>query len=1350
MITRLQGLFAGLSSHVFPNCHSNHLHRCKVRALAIAVLGLVVLCSNAFAQSGAGSIQGTVIDSTGAVIPNASIHVANVATGVTTDTKSNSVGFYQAPGLFTGTYDITFTAPGMKTYKRTLELLVGQSAVINATLTPGAVTQQVTVSGNLVQLTTTDSGVISDTLGQQEINQLPMNGRSILSLMGDMTPGLGSCSNEPTVCPNGMAAPALELFADGVPLEGLYFGGENTGSSNMPDPDSIQEVRTLTSGLGAQYSTPAVSMMQTKSGTNHLHGSAFETMQNNYWGVATGRGNSKPYASSHLRQNEWGANIGGPIRIPAVYNGKDKSFFFFQWERYSSISFVPYVTIVPTQAMRNGDFSGAYNSSNALQTLYDPSTTVYCTAAGAPKSYCPQAGTWARDTYTHELTEGPGAGPSNCNGDTNCIPASQEAKDAQIYNAITPMPNNANNPLGISQATSGVDSSGNYTYNDQFIEFIPQVVLRLDHVFNDNNRAFLHYGDNLNTQLDTRTNPRIGYSVAGGGLPANAVGLQSLPHDQFDASAGFTHTFSPTFFSETLVSQQWFNQYINAGGNPSFNYSSFFGVPDNFGELGFPQWNSLIWNTGGTEYAYGINQIIWDFDENLTKTVGRHQLKFGGKYRLVRVGTVPQENADQLNFGADSTALLNPNTIASNGYSATANTGQTNADMYLGAVNSYAVNIQTDYQKLHQMELDGYFQDDYRITRNLTLNLGVRYEAHPATLMNLPIEQGFDLKNDAMVFALPVSTMIAKGYTTQAIINNDERDGAKFETAADAGLPANTLMKNRDLTFGPRLGFAYQLFGGMHGTVIRGGYGRYIFPIAIGSALSSISTGNPFSAQYSMSYTSAAQSADSLPGYQLRTPLDTGTQSPGISDGVGTPTMGVNSSGVVNTSSGTAINPGITARFMDPSIEPDFATQVNLTLEQSLPLNSALRVSWMWSHGSDLLNSYAPNSHPSTFVYEMQTGHTASNCGASCIGTNQYSTTATGPYDQTTWNTMTEYSSNGWSNDNQLQVGYQRLYHGGYSYAFFMTWQHALSTSAGYPYADFIGTTNVGQVSALTSSANGGSGAYVTANLPPPPPTGTPNWAYYKALGKFEGQVENTSYPPMRWQWDGVLDIPVGRGKRFLGNASRLVDEFVGGYQLATNASATMSTVSVSSSHWGPMNPIHKYKKAYAVTDCSSGTCHKEYLWFNGYISPASNANTGCTKNCISGLPSSYQPYQVPIDNVPGTSNFGSDDVNITLSNGTTGQIAYSPGPGDLNPFAKTVLNGPINWTEDLSLYKVFPIKEQYSIRFNIDAFNVFNIQGQPGPSATSGLTGCTDPGGVGCSSVNNPRTVQFSIRINY
>jgi len=160
-----------------------------IAAMAVLLAG-TLLSSVALAQSGAGSIQGTVTDSTGAVIPGASVHVASQATGVAIDTKANAVGFYQVPGLNTGTYMVSVSAPNMKTTTESIELLVAQSAEVNVSLTTGSVSQQVNVSANTVQLETTDNGTITSTLENARINELPMNGRNIVSLVNETTPGL--------------------------------------------------------------------------------------------------------------------------------------------------------------------------------------------------------------------------------------------------------------------------------------------------------------------------------------------------------------------------------------------------------------------------------------------------------------------------------------------------------------------------------------------------------------------------------------------------------------------------------------------------------------------------------------------------------------------------------------------------------------------------------------------------------------------------------------------------------------------------------------------------------------------------------------------------------------------------------------------------------------------------------------------------------------------------------------------------------------------------------------------------------------------------------------------------------
>ena len=138
-------------------------------------------------------------------------------------------------------------------------------------------------------------------------------------------------------------------------------------------------------------------------------------------------------------------------------------------------------------------------------------------------------------------------------------------------------------------------------------------------------------------------------------------------------------------------------------------------------------------------------------DENLTKTLGKHQLLFGGRYRFEHFGSVPDEIKDAFEFGDYATALLNPSTYTASAATAYTNTGNANADKFLGAAYSYSNNIEPPYQHLHDMELDAYIQDNYRVRNNLTLNLGLRWEAHPAMWEGQGAMMGFDMKNDAIV-----------------------------------------------------------------------------------------------------------------------------------------------------------------------------------------------------------------------------------------------------------------------------------------------------------------------------------------------------------------------------------------------------------------------------------------------------------------------------------------------------------------------------------------------------------------------------------------------------------------------
>lgn len=1281
--------------------------RMVVAILVIAAVVLFISGSSARAQSGVGSIQGTVKDSTGAVIPQASIKVVNAATGVRITTKTNGVGFYDVPGLFTGKYTVTVTAPEMKSYITSIQLLVAQAATINPILIPGKVTERIVVNANQVQLLNVRNGTITNTLENQRINQLPMNGRDIVSLVGATTPGLEDGGQKM----NGQAVEAMGYVVDGVSTANNNFGGQesqlNTSTNaQVIDPDSVQEVQVLANGADARYETPATAILTTKSGTNKFHGTFFETARNNAIGIAKSRQDPPNFSAPHLVRNEFGASLGGPIVLPH-YNGRDKSFFFFAYERYSLATDTAILSSVPTDAMRNGDFSGLVNAAGILQVQYDPATT-------GPNAHCPVPNSTTTVNNPYCRTPFP----------NNQIPQSEMSPLQKVYNELVPEPTNTKNPLVESNLTSL-----NPSYTVQ-----PQYTFRLDHTFNERNRAYLRFTNNW-ANINSSGGPR-NRAVQDGNLniPVGAAfGYMNLPTTTFLAALGYTHIFSPTFSSQTVLSQQWLRDAQEPGIAPNVDYESMLGLPNNFGEVGFPSITGMTKALGTSQTNTArASQTNLGFNEDLTKIWGRHQIAFGVRYGHNQNGNWPNFTADVDNFGSFGTALYSPS--SGKNYTAYPQTGHADGSFFLGEAGGYTVNLEPPHVHYHLNEFDAYAQDEYHVDTDLSLQYGLRYEAHPAIAIGDGLSNTFDLKNDAMVLASPPAQLIAKGYTTQAIITNEELIGVKFETPEEAGVPPGSLMKNYYFNFYPRLGVAWQPFGDRVGTVVRGSYGRYSYPTSLEDYVNRPEVNDPLSVTYAHSYSAANQSIDGLPNELLR-----------YNDPVEFGVAGKNSADVVDSSSTTAILPGVSLFSVDPNWRPAVVTEANFTIGQRLPDRSVVRASYVWTHADNLDVEQHYNAPLSNYQYEMAYGVVPPTGGAAVIGTSlqdTYAATAKGPYDKTTWGNSTYHMRAGWSNYNALQINYQRLFHRGYAYQASFVWAKAMRMGGNAPdvlsnispYADYPGANGI--LGKMTSPY----GQVGPKGMPPAPPEGTPIWANYHALDDYELYQVDPDQPTMHVKFNGIVDLPVGRGKWVLGHAGRLLNELVGGYQLASIGNIYRTPVSANLGDWGPVHPLKIYKHSKPITDCRSGVCEKAYLWYNGYLPPT--VTTYCEKDCVDGVPTNYEPDETPIDNTPGTEYYGQDEVAVTLSNGKTVDLAYDGGPEGSNYLNKAMVPSPVHWTVDASLFKVFPIKRDLSLRINVDAFNVFNVQGDTNPG-TDGVV-------QRLSSFNTPRQIQLTARLTF
>jgi len=1232
---------------------------------ALAAL-LAVFCAprQLPAQSGAGTIQGTVQDATSAAIPEAKIEALNTATGVAVDTTSNSAGFYAIKGLTAGTFKVIVTAAGMKKSENTITLQNGQVLVFNPQMALGQVTETVTVAGETIQLATYDSGTVNTQLDAARIQQLPQNGRNVLGLAQNTVPGMEG--NGTRV--NGLMGEAMEYSQDGAPMTNRNFGSAgNTAQSTLPDPDAVQEMRFETLNSSAQFATPATVILTTKSGTNQVHGSVFETARNNYFGVARGRQDPPNFKAPKLIRNEFGGSVGGPIYLPKLYDGRNRTFFFVAYERFSLRSAAQQLMRAPTMAMRQGDFSGLINSAGVLQQLYDPNTTQS------------RENNYSRLPFSN-----------------NQIPLNRISPLAKTLLAATPAPTSADNPM----------VNFNLTGQNPTTQTVPNYTVRLDHVFNEKNRVFFRFTDIRQQQQALRNYPVASpANIQTSELQEGSTGYQAIPVQTISGALGYSKTFSPTFFSETVLSMQWQRMYVQGPDRAMQNFEKQFGLPNNLGNPGFPDIGAnLFMPYGGSQWFYGMSQRVSTIDENLNKIWGKHQLAFGVRLRHERFAYLSDRSPDQVAYSNQATGIYDPTTGIN--FGVRANTGDPNADFFLGAASNYNQRRNAPFNICSLMEYDAYLQDNWRVTSRLTLNLGLRWEAHPAPRAANDYMVAFDIKNTALALPRPLDYYIQNGLTTNALLTNLRNLGVKFESMEEGGMPSRGIAGS-NANFLPRVGFAYTPSFGRGGTVIRGGYGVYIYPVPVRNSIRYLTASYPFTATYSQSYTSAAQAPDGLPNFLLRSPL--------------TVITGVNSANVVDTNSTTALLPGISPGTVASADYPPARVQeANFTIEQPLKDGSVFRASYVFTHGENLDQNYLINDAPSTYVWQARTGTTPP--------TGALAGVATRPYNNRTWGGITQSTKYGFSNDSALQFNYQRPYRRGFGYQAFYVYSRAFRVG-GNTFRDNV--LNPAQL-------------YAPGAIPQGMDVGT-QFEPSREFNRWQNYRADTAIPLHRVSFNGLVDVPFGKGRHFLKNSNRFLDALIGGYQIAFTGTVVSQAFQVANTNFGATSPVKEYKNSVPVTDCRSGVCRQAYMWFNGYLAPTViNAAT----RGVTGVPSDYIPYLAPINNTPGATNFGNNNVVQTLANGQQVTTAFAPGPGGssgsgVNPYNSFVLQGPKNFQTNLSLYKEFSISERFKLRFNVDAFNAFNIQGLVNPNASDGIQQLQ-------SSYWTPRQIQFTGRFSF
>jgi Carboxypeptidase regulatory-like domain len=368
---------------------------------------LLLFAVAAFAQSDRGTITGTVTDPAGAVIANAAIEARNVATGAVYPVASSGTGNYTIPQLPAGAYEMTVTVAGFKKYVRAgLQVEVAGTLRIDPTLDVGASTDTITVTAEASQLKT-EGGEVSHNIATSTLDDLPILTLSGVAAAIGTANSLGNIRNplasvqllpgaristDSIMRINGMPSNSQSINIEGQDATNGFFKQQN--QINQAGMDAIQEVAIQTSNFAAEYGQAGGGYFNytMKSGTNQLHGTAYDYFVNEALNAGipfTDAGTNNPakagqHVRNPLRQNDYGFTLGGPIKIPKIYNGHDKTFFFFNFEQFRQSAFTSNtVGIVPTAAQRNGDFSAALSKTcNAdpngqqvcLNQIFDPAT----------------------------------------------------------------------------------------------------------------------------------------------------------------------------------------------------------------------------------------------------------------------------------------------------------------------------------------------------------------------------------------------------------------------------------------------------------------------------------------------------------------------------------------------------------------------------------------------------------------------------------------------------------------------------------------------------------------------------------------------------------------------------------------------------------------------------------------------------------------------------------------------------------------------------------------------------------------------------------------------------------------
>lgn len=767
----------------------------KTFATAVKYVCLLLAVTFAFssrslAQSARGELAGTIADASGAVVEGAQISALNEQNGGKTETVSTSSGSYRFPELAIGSYTITVTAPGFQTTTNTgLQVTINSVTSLNVALKTGSVTETINVdaSGSRVE---TESSDISGTVSNRQIEDLPLslaqgvNGmRSpetfVFLVPGTVGPGTGGNNSG-----NGVFLSRLsggQAYGAEVLLDGASIQRSENGSSfdeTSPSIEALQEFKVTTSTPSAEFgrTTAGIESFSVKSGSNDFHGLAFGIVKNrvfdaNNWfnngykatkcvGLSeTACGFSTPQDQKY----DYGGTFSGPVWIPKVYKGKDRTFFLFAWEKYQLHYGTVAQSTVPTAAERGGDFSAILGASTGITNpctgdpilqnqIFDPATTKQL-----------PNGVFCRFPF---------AG--------NIIPTTRFSAAAEKLLAGLPLPNETPTP------TAPYGFVNNYVFASAQPIRNTTYTIRIDQNLSDKSKLFGTYDTRQNFALEQANDFPQPFNN-------NSYNQEFTTHY---GRAGWDYTLSPSLLNHVNLGYNRTNS-INVSTTLGSNitassagvgndFSKFFPRinfvgPDNFSSLGQQQ--------NGQNIDNGIR-----INDSLNWQKGRHSFKFGADIRLQQYSVIDY-NTDYLTFYRDQTV---DSSQCCNQWQLS---GSTFASFLLGQVGNGGQTVYNDSPRWNSHYVAGFVEDDVKVTSNLTLNLGLRYD------VDSPRHEALNRTSN---FSLTAPDAAAGGRPGALVFGVNCHCNTAW---------ADTWYKD----IAPRIGFAYQLPNTNGKAVLRGG-----------------------------------------------------------------------------------------------------------------------------------------------------------------------------------------------------------------------------------------------------------------------------------------------------------------------------------------------------------------------------------------------------------------------------------------------------------------------------------------------------------------------------------------------